>query len=114
MAAAVFYELRYEGWASHYKDGQAYAVFLGYWAEGKRRQFVATLRRADATAIEVMVGERELRSAVIREAVRRASSVAWTENASVDLVRSDVEAMVHLDPALPALRQEVVVGSFNR
>ena len=113
-AGAVLYELRYEGWASQYKAGQAYAVFLGLWADGQRHQLVATLGRGDATAIEAMVGERELRSAVIREAVRRVSGIVWSEDASVDLLRADVEAMVHSVPALPALRQEAVVGSFNR
>ena len=111
----MFYELRYEGWASQYKGGQAYAVFLGLWSGGQRRhQLVATLCRDDATAIEDMVGEPELRSAVIREAVRRVSGSILSENASVDLLPSDVEAMVNSVPATPALRQEAIVGSFSR
>ena len=113
----MFCELKYEGWASRYDSGQAYAVFLRLWADGHpRQQVVATLRRDDANAIVLVVGEDELRAALIREAVRQTSKVGWRQSATgaVDLARSDVEAMVHSVPLLPTLRQDAVVGSFNR
>ena len=113
----MYCELKYEGWASQYDRGQAYAVFLRLWADGKPgHQVVATLRIDDANAIGLLVGNEELRAALIRETVRQASDVGWRSSPSgaVDLAKSDVEAMVHSVPALPTLRQDVVVGSFNR
>ena len=111
----MLYELRYEGWASQYQAGRSFAVFFRLWGDGRaRHELVATLGRDDATAIGAKVGEPELRSAVVREAVRLASEMVWTENMSVQLSRSSVEAMVHSATALPALRPEVVIASFSR
>ena len=113
----MFYELKYEGWASQYNRGQAYAVFLRVWVDGQpRRQVVATLRSDDASDIGLAVGEDELRAAVVREVVRQTGKHGWAESTAdaVDLDRSEVEAMVHSGPALPALRQDTVVGSFSR
>ena len=113
----MFCELKYEGWASRYNSGQAYAVFLRLWADGHPRYpVVATLRTDAANAIVLLFGEDELRAALIREVVRQTSKVGWRPSATgaVDLARSDVEAMVHSVPVLPMLRQGAVVGRFNQ